>query len=395
MLTFSCSCGKQLAAQEEHAGKETVCPACGKRILIAEASGPAAPIRGEINDAVERAPTAKSPRNLEDDNRGRPARRGDEDDRDSRGTGPRRRHFDDDRDRPGRRTSESPTSGAAVTSLIFGIISFLCPLVIPNLVAIITGIIGLVAAGQGKKGKGMAISGLILASLSLVLWGVGASIAVPILRERAVSLQSQNNLRQIGVAMHAYHDSHMKFPQAAIFSKEGQPLLSWRVAILPYLEQNVLYKQFKLDEPWDSPHNFRLLEQMPRLYKHPDASEKETRTHYQAFVGAKNDRPGPMFRLDSKFNISLLMITDGTSNTIAVVEGANPVPWSKPEDLPFPWPGNMPALGVGGNHFNVLMADGAVTKRSSKDLPAEVFRNVVTMDDGNMPAAEWELNRVP
>src|SRR5262245_39481877 len=67
--------------------------------------------------------------------------------------------------------------------------------------------------------------------------------------------RSSNNLKEIGLALHNYHAAHNHFPPAAICDKDGQPLLSWRVAILPYIEQANLYRQFKLDEPWDSEHN--------------------------------------------------------------------------------------------------------------------------------------------
>src|SRR5207249_2796575 len=76
---------------------------------------------------------------------------------------------------------------------------------------------------------------------------------------------SQNNLKQIGLAMHNYHDTYRHFPPQALTDKNGKPLLSWRVAVLPFIEQDNLYRQFKLDEPWDSEHNRKLLERMPKL----------------------------------------------------------------------------------------------------------------------------------
>lgn len=410
MITFSCPCGKQLAAKEEHAGKQTACPACGKHVMIPETSGPAALAPGQMEDAPERerSPATKSPRDLEDDaprrrpgddddDRGRPARRRDDDDDDARGAEPRRRRYEDDedadRDRPRRRTSEAPTSSAAVTSLVFGIISFLCPLIIPNLVAIITGIIGLVAAGQGKKGKGMAIAGLVLGAVTLLCIPIQAALLLPAIqkvREAASTTQSMNNLKQIGIAMHSYNDTYKKLPQAAIFGKNGEPLLSWRVAILPYIEQNHLYEQFKLDEPWDSPNNSRLLNQMPKIYHHPSSTaDEKSMTHYQVFVADKNERPGPPFRLDKDFNISVAAFIDGTSNTILVTEASNPVPWSKPEDIPFPFRGGTPALGVNGDSFNVLMGDASTFRKSFRLLNPESLRLAVMMDDNMALPADW------
>ena len=95
---------------------------------------------------------------------------------------------------------------------------------------------------------------------------VGMVQATQKVRESAARAHSLNNLKQLALAMHDYSDHNSQFPAAAIYSRDGRPLLSWRVAILPYIEQQALYNQFKLDEPWDSPHNIKLLPLMPRIY---------------------------------------------------------------------------------------------------------------------------------
>ena len=82
-----------------------------------------------------------------------------------------------------------------------------------------------------------------------------------------------NNLKQIGRGMHIYHEVNGRLPPAAITDKDGKPLLSWRVAILPYVEQQALYNKFKLDEPWDSPHNKALIEEMPAVYACPSGKK--------------------------------------------------------------------------------------------------------------------------
>jgi hypothetical protein len=140
--------------------------------------------------------------------------------------------------------------------------------------------------------------------------------------------QSSNNLKQIALAWHNYHDVNKAFPED-IKSKDGKPLLSWRVAILPYLEQDGLYKEFKLDEPWDSEHNKKLLERLPKNLKSPAQRVGDWKTTYLSPTG-----------MSGKAHIGILGakiqdITDGTSNTFMVVEtnDESAVPWTKPDDL--------------------------------------------------------------
>jgi RNA polymerase sigma factor (sigma-70 family) len=102
---------------------------------------------------------------------------------------------------------------------------------------------------------------------------------------------SGSNLKQIGIALHNYHNDYDTLPAPAIYGKNGKPLLSWRVTLLPYIEQDNLYQQFNLDEPWDSEHNKKLLAKMPKTYVPPGVKTKEPYlTYYQVFVG-----PGTVF----------------------------------------------------------------------------------------------------
>jgi prepilin-type processing-associated H-X9-DG protein len=151
--------------------------------------------------------------------------------------------------------------------------------------------------------------------------------AVQASREAARRMTSANNLKQIMLAMHNYHDTYKRFPSQAILDKDDKPLLSWRVAILPFLDQQQLYKEFHLDEPWDSPHNIKLLERMPELFRNPSNPPSPGITTYLVPVG---DGVG----LGSK-GIKLNQIIDGTSNTLAVVDvnAELGVPWTKPDDF--------------------------------------------------------------
>jgi hypothetical protein len=176
--------------------------------------------------------------------------------------------------------------------------------------------------------------------------------------QRAISM---NHLKQIVLAMHNYLDVNGHFPHD-IADKDGRILLSWRVAILPYIEQEKLYKEFKLDEPWDSANNKKLLAKMPALYRVGFEQQGTTKTYYQGFAGPKT-----VFEPGEK--IKILDITDGTSNTIAVVEAGPPVEWSKPADIPYD--PKKPLAGMGGPFTNVLIAataDGAA-HTFSRNMP--------------------------
>jgi RNA polymerase sigma factor (sigma-70 family) len=193
------------------------------------------------------------------------------------------------------------------------------------------------------------------------------------LADAAQRARSLNNLKQILLAMHSFHDVNGHFP-GNITDKDGKPLLSWRVAILPYIEQEGLYKEFKLDEPWDSEHNKKLLAQMPDLYRVGFEPEDSTKTYYQVFAG-----PGSAFEPGQK--VKILDVTDGTSNTIGVVEAGPPVEWTKPADLPFdadkPAKPELPFK----NAFAVAMLDGAAYI-FRPDIEADTLRDLIGRLDG-------------
>jgi hypothetical protein len=188
--------------------------------------------------------------------------------------------------------------------------------------------------------------------------------------------RSQNNLKQIGLAMHNYHDALGRLPAQAIYSNDGKPLLSWRVAILPYVAQDNLYRAFKLDEPWDSPHNKKLLAQMPEVYAPPGIKTKEKfTTFYRVFVG-------PQTAFEGKKGHKLTDFTDGTSNTLLVVEAGQAVPWTKPEELPFNPKKALPKLGgIFNGNFNILLADGSA-RYVRKDFNKEALRAMITRNGG-------------
>jgi prepilin-type processing-associated H-X9-DG protein len=199
--------------------------------------------------------------------------------------------------------------------------------------------------------------------------------AVGRLKDAATRQRSANNLKQIGLALHNYHDVNNTLPAAAVVDKKGKPMLSWRVMILPYIEQDELYKQFHLDEPWDSDHNKKLIEKMPPTYALPVKGSKPGHTHYRVFVGN-----GAMW--DWVQGTTLAQITDGLSNTWMVVEAEDGVPWTKPDELEFDPTKDLPKLGKafkGG--FNVLYGDGSV--RFYKTVPKSA-KAMITMAGGEV-----------
>jgi hypothetical protein len=158
-----------------------------------------------------------------------------------------------------------------------------------------------------------------------------AVVAGSILERTRGGEESIAQLKQISVALVRHHDATGTLPPHAIYSKGGKPLLSWRVAILPYLGEAALYKEFKLEEPWDSPHNKKLIDRMPRVYRSPKIKDSRPGlTTYLApinkdfvFTGTKE---GLRFPKD---------ISDGTSNTAVLfdVNDQTGVLWTKPDDL--------------------------------------------------------------
>ena len=224
--------------------------------------------------------------------------------------------------------------------------------------------------------------------------GTGAPVMIALLlpavqsaREAARRAQCTNNLKQIGLAMHNYASANGDvFPPPAIVGKDGKPLLSWRVAILPYIEQQALYAKFHLDEPWDSPHNKELIQYMPATYTCPSRpSPAPGTTTYRGFLGK-----GAFFEAGRGSRIA--DITDGTSNTLMVVEAKDAVPWTKPDELPFDRAkaaaGDL--LGAGSNHpggFNALFGDGSVKFLKSAINP-QTLRALITKNGGEVIAAD-------
>ena len=137
----------------------------------------------------------------------------------------------------------------------------------------------------------------------------------------------KNNLRKIALALLNYESEHGTFPPAYIVNENGQPMHSWRVLILPYVDEPDLYDQYNFDEPWDGPNNSKLLKHVPYVYRCPSHRGRNSSScSYVAVTGPRTMwRGGKPFAIDE--------ITDGAGDTIMLTETPNPVPWTKPQDI--------------------------------------------------------------
>jgi Protein of unknown function (DUF1559) len=227
--------------------------------------------------------------------------------------------------------------------------------------------------------------------------GAGPEAVSP--AEAARRMSSQNNLKRLGIAFHSISDLHGFMPPAAICDRQtGKALLSWRVAVLLWVEQRDLYLRFRLDEPWDSPHNKPLLQDMPKIFEIDGTDAPKGHTCYQVFSGPGTPfdlvhaKPGDFFfaRLGP---IPRRTFPDGLSNTILIAEAGQAVPWTKPADLEVAPGKPLPALGGAFKAgFNVCMADGSVTF-VSRTVSEETLRRVINPSDGLELGSDWP-NRV-
>jgi prepilin-type processing-associated H-X9-DG protein len=241
-----------------------------------------------------------------------------------------------------------------------------------------------VAAGAGASGL-LVILGVAVLVLFLC-GGVLVALLLPAVqsaREAARRMQCTNNLKQIALAFHNYHDVYGTLPPAYIPDEDGQPMHSWRVLILPFIEQSQVYERYRFDEPWNSPHNQQVTSVRIPVYSCPSdpaGAAMATPTNYMVITG-----PSTVF--DGGEAISFREILDGTSNTILVAEVAGSgVNWAQPVDLDASklttplgarLPNSTGSFHPGG--INVAMCDGSVHFLSDALSPA-TFRALVTKD---------------
>ena len=216
------------------------------------------------------------------------------------------------------------------------------------------------------------------AILQLVMATLGAAAEPMAVRE------TQNKLKTMGLAFHNYESAFRVFPTYAEMQKNKKPSgLSWRVHVLPFMGMNELYSEFKLDEPWDSEHNIKLLDRMPEIYESviPIGSKETVKEFHTTFVAPVGEKT--IFGQDKKITFSQL--TDGSSNTILFLEVSpeHAIPWTSPEEYPYDVNDPVSKLRVIEGKVSVSMADGSV-QRMAADKPAEVWNALITRNGGEV-----------
>lgn len=218
--------------------------------------------------------------------------------------------------------------------------------------------------------------------------------APEMIRMNTLKKERTEKLNNLVSGMHNYQDTYQQLPvaqqQQMDFAADGTPHLSWRVHLLPFLQQQPLFDQFKRDQPWDSPHNLTLLDKMPDAFRDPQDSPGSSNTRYVRFTGP--DTP-----FDSPKSVNSNRFQDGTANTLVVVTaGADKmVPWTKPDDLVFD--SNAPIICLGeleDDMFFLATANGGV-RAFKTTLPPEWLKAFVTPAGSEKIPKNIDVHEIP
>jgi len=234
-------------------------------------------------------------------------------------------------------------------------------------------------------GEQLSTSGLVLTKL--------IQINVETARESTRRMHCANNMKQLGLTMHTYHDAHGSFPPTFSVDANGKPLHSWRVHVLPFSGHSALYEAIRLDEPWDSEHNKQFHNAMPAVFRCPSCTQGDPKrdTTYCMVVGEES-----LGRTDGT-GLKLKNMTDGTSNTVMFVERKTPVCWMAPEDMSFEdavQGVNKIDTGIGSEHYhvsgaNVTLGDGSI-QFIHDGIDLDILRAVLTISGGE---SHWSLGQ--
>lgn len=268
---------------------------------------------------------------------------------------------------------------------------------------VVLALIRAILLNEGKSRFGATafmIVGLVFGLGTAVMLYPAHSVARPAARRTVC----RNNLKQIGLAIHNYHDVHSHYPMATYSSegaaKAGMPERSWRVTVLPFLDQEPLYREYDQDVAWDVAPNDVLQKNVVAAYGCPGRpakfdNQRRFLASYSAVTGA-----GAVFE-NNKFR-SAATITDGVSNTLMVVETCGaPMIWTQPHDVDIDT--NPIGVNLSGTtrhrssgmlssyHLdgaNALLADGSV-RFVSQDTSPDVLQALMTRDGDESLPQEW------
>jgi prepilin-type processing-associated H-X9-DG protein len=227
---------------------------------------------------------------------------------------------------------------------------------------------------------------VVAGTIALVGW-VAAAVIIRGVQESRQRMCA-NQLRQLGLALNQYQEAHGQFPAPALIARDGTKLLSWRVAILPQLGYQSLYERFHLDEAWDSPHNQSLLALMPLVFACPGGPARRAgKTPYLVVVGPETDAYSVNTPFEPTRGADIRHITDGTSNTILVLETDTAVAWTKPDDLQWTKGAPLPRLASAhADGSNVLFADGG-TRFIKATIDANRLEGILTINGNEVLSA--------
>jgi hypothetical protein len=245
---------------------------------------------------------------------------------------------------------------------------------------------------RAARRRRLLVAALCLGSCLLVV----RCLTVPTIRETPRWRYAEWHIKEVGGALRSYPDYYDQLPPATVCAPDGRPLYSWRVLLLPFLEQDRIYKEFHRDEPWDSPHNLKLLEAAGHVYVPVGGNGEDAwgLTRDQVFVG-----PGTAFE---RPGLTWKDFPDGLADTLLVVEAAQPVPWPQPADLAYDSMKSVPPLrgaftkprySVWGAEagrqagFHAAFADGSVRFLDS-GIDEATLRALITRNGGK--TVDWD-----
>lgn len=223
----------------------------------------------------------------------------------------------------------------------------------------------------------------MLAIFALVILGVFNHAQADEMADKDASVKK---MKQIGLALLVYENSHKHFPAAVVMGPDGKTPHSWRLELLPFLDAKGIFDRYKMDEPWDSEHNLALAKEAADLFSVP-------------IEGATDDcgyflLTGPSTPFDGEKTTTIRKITDGTSNTVAIVEAKRSIPWSKPEDIPYDADKPLPKLGGFFNDgFHVSFLNASVVFLPSA-FDEKTLRAMITRA-GREPMKRSAINAPP